>query len=79
MVYHVARSGNSLPTFWVNLSVPFSRDTSLNMGPIGCHETSARNDRYSLRNNPEERSSQTVTSVKCENVQTGAFHRKNSN
>lgn len=27
-------------------------------GPIGCSETSARNCRYSLRNNPEQRSSQ---------------------
>jgi len=28
------------------------------MGPIGCPETSLRNCLYSLRNNPEERSSQ---------------------
>jgi hypothetical protein len=27
-------------------------------GPIGCPETSVRNYHYSLRNNPEERSSQ---------------------
>jgi len=27
------------------------------MGPIGCSETSVMNYRYSLRNNPEERSS----------------------
>ena len=27
------------------------------MGPIGCSETSVRNYHYSLRNNPEERSS----------------------
>jgi len=26
--------------------------------PVGCPETSARNDHYWLRNNPEERSSQ---------------------
>jgi hypothetical protein len=31
---------------------------SLKMVPISCPETSARNYRYSLRNNPEERSSQ---------------------
>jgi hypothetical protein len=31
------------------------------MGPIGCPETSVRNYHYSLRNNPEERSSQMVT------------------
>jgi hypothetical protein len=29
----------------------------MNMGPIGCPETSVRNYHYSLRNNPEERSS----------------------
>jgi hypothetical protein len=28
------------------------------MGPISCPETSVRNYHYSLRNNPEERSSQ---------------------
>jgi hypothetical protein len=31
---------------------------TLRMGPIGCPETSVRNCNYSLRNNPEERSSQ---------------------
>jgi hypothetical protein len=30
----------------------------LNMVPIGCHETSVRNNQYSLRNNPEKRYSQ---------------------
>jgi hypothetical protein len=30
---------------------------SVKMGPIGCPETSVRNYNYSLRNNPEERSS----------------------
>jgi len=30
---------------------------TLKLGPIGCPETSVRNCRYSLRNNPEERSS----------------------
>jgi hypothetical protein len=40
--YCVASSDNFLPTF---------RDK---MGPIGCPETSIRNYRYSLRNNPEE-------------------------
>ena len=29
----------------------------LNMGPLGCPETPVRNCHYSLRNNPEERSS----------------------
>ena len=36
---------------------PSSRCLNLNMGPIGCPETSVRNYRYSLRNNPEQRSS----------------------
>jgi hypothetical protein len=27
----------------------------MNMGPMGCPETSVRNYHYSLRNNPEER------------------------
>jgi len=31
---------------------------SLEMGQIGCPETSVRNYHYSLRNNPEERNSQ---------------------
>jgi len=31
--------------------------TSLKMGPLGCLETSVRNYCYSLRNNPEHRSS----------------------
>jgi hypothetical protein len=31
--------------------------TSLKMGPLGCPETSVRNYHYSLRNNPEQRSS----------------------
>jgi hypothetical protein len=33
----------------------------LKMVPIGCPETSARNYRYSLRNNPEERTSQEIS------------------
>ena len=47
-----ASSGNSLPTFQYNLSVP----TSWVKNPIGCHEMSVRNYHYSLRNSPEERS-----------------------
>ena len=34
--YYVAGSGNTLPTFRDNLSVPFS---PFEMGPIGCPET----------------------------------------
>jgi hypothetical protein len=56
---YAASTGNSLPIFQDNLSVPTSsffliRD--LEMGPICCTETSVRNYHYSLRNNPEERS-----------------------
>jgi hypothetical protein len=57
---YAASSGNSLLTFRDNLSVPSSGienpNESLTMGPIGCPETSVRNDHYLLRNNPEERS-----------------------
>ena len=50
--YYTASSGNSLPTFRDNLSVPSSR--------IGCPKTSVGNYHYSLRNNLEERSSRRV-------------------
>jgi len=64
--YYAESSGNYLPTFRDKLSVPFSglknpnnkEGETLKMGPIGCGETSVRNDHYSLRNNPEERSAQ---------------------
>jgi hypothetical protein len=55
--YYAASSGNNLPTFLGNLSVPFSGLT-MRMGPIACSETSVTYYQYSLRNNPEERSSQ---------------------
>jgi len=55
--YYAASSSNFIPTFRNNMSVPvFKR---LKMGPIGCPETSVRNHNYLLRNDPEERSSQT--------------------
>ena len=54
--HYAASSGNLLLTFWDILSVPSSG--SLRMGPIACPETSVRNYRYSLCNDPEERSSQ---------------------
>ena len=47
-----ASGGNFLPT--IQESWP------LKMGTIGCPETSLRNYHYSLRNNSEERSSQSV-------------------
>ena len=60
--HYAARSVNSLPTFRDNQSVPSSGVKKIHksfwMGPRGCPETSVRNSHYSLRNNPEERSSQ---------------------
>jgi len=52
--YYETNTGNCLPTFLDNLSVQSSESR---MGPIGCPEKSVRNYHYSLRNNPEERSS----------------------
>ena len=52
---YAASSGNFLPTFRDNLTVPSS--WPLKMGSIVCAETSVRNYHYSLRKNPEERSS----------------------
>jgi hypothetical protein len=46
--YYAASSGNLLPTFLDNISTPSS---GVEM------ETSVRNYHYSLRNNPEQRSS----------------------
>jgi len=48
--YYAASSGNAYLTFRNN---PMR---SLQMGQIGCPETSVRNYHYPLRNNPEERS-----------------------
>jgi hypothetical protein len=42
----------------VKLYRPLEKGALLRMGPIGCPETSVRNYYHSLRNNPEERSSQ---------------------
>ena len=56
--YYAASSGNSLPTFQDNLSVPSSRPKNPSwMEPIGCPETSIRNYLYSLRNSAEQHSS----------------------
>ena len=54
--YCAASSGNILPKFRYNLSVP-SSTRPLKMGPIGCPQISLRDYHYSLHNNPEERSS----------------------
>jgi hypothetical protein len=46
--YYAASSGNPLPTFRDDISVPFIRANNPNfltsqMGPMGCHDTSAKN------------------------------------
>jgi len=51
--YYAASSGNSVQKFRDNLSVQLSRVKN----PIFCPETSSSNNHYSLRNNPEWRSS----------------------
>ena len=71
--YYAAYSGNSLPTFRDNLSVPSSRVWKskkvsrnsriwiylfLKTGPIVCPDTSVRNCHSTLCNIPEERSFQ---------------------
>jgi hypothetical protein len=40
------------------LDLKFQYSLTLRIGPIGCPETSAGNFHYTLRNNPEEHSSQ---------------------
>jgi len=60
--YYIAGSGNSLPTFRDNPSVP-------SWGPKCCPETSVRNYHYSLRNNPEERSFHLLRGGKIEITQ----------
>jgi len=54
--YYAAYSGNSLPAFRDNLSVPLPS----NMGSIGCPETSIRNYHYTLRNITDERRSRLI-------------------
>ena len=66
VITYTASSGKFLPTFRDNVSVPYSglkNGIPLRMGPICCPETSVRIFHYSLRNNPEERSSQMVVSL----------------
>ena len=63
--YYAASSGNSVPTFRNNLSVPSARIRNrfswiFRMGQIGCSEKSIRNYHYSLRNNPKDRRSYTL-------------------
>jgi len=71
--YYAAISGNSSLTFWDKLPVQSSKVEPLKMGPIGSPETSVINYHYSLRNNPEERSSRlfhggNLKSGKCRKV-----------
>jgi len=57
---YAASSGNFLQTFRYKLSAPNSRvrqSRHLKMGSMVCPETSVINYHYSLRNMPEERSS----------------------
>jgi hypothetical protein len=70
---YAASSGNFLPTFRDNLSVPSSGAQNskgildywtVKMGQRGFPETSAINYHYSLRNNPEERSSNLLRKFK---------------
>jgi len=62
--YYAASSGNSLPTFQDNLSVPSSRPKNPSwMEPICCTEKSVRNYLYSLRNSAEEHSSHLCISL----------------
>jgi hypothetical protein len=59
--YYAQSSGNSLPTFRYTLSVPTSKKIleflTLADGTDMLPRTSVRNYQYSLRNNPEKRSS----------------------
>ena len=48
------------------LAVPESDSSTLTMGRIGCPETSVKNYHYSLRNNPEQRRSQTLRDARLE-------------
>ena len=58
MGYCAASSGNILATFRDYLPIcPIFRFRNLKIRPIGCTETSVRNYHYSLRNNPEQHSS----------------------
>jgi len=51
--YYAACSGNYLPTFRNQRSVPYLRRVM--MEPIACPKTSGTNYHYTLRNSPKER------------------------
>jgi hypothetical protein len=66
--YYSASSGKFVSTFWDNVSFPSSTVKNpkrpLKMGPTGFPETWVRNCHCSLRDNPEERSSQNISLIK---------------
>jgi hypothetical protein len=71
--YYAAISGNFLPTFRDNLSIPLQKDSlTSRKGPICCLEKAVRNCHYSLHNNTDERSSLLLRggSLKLRNVRT---------
>jgi len=71
MEYYAAYSGNSLPKFRDNLSVPSSR---AKMGPIS---KTVRNHHYTQHNSPEERTSHLLHggSLKSCTVFTTVVHK----
>ena len=62
--YYAESNGNFLRTFRDNIGPILRVQEFLGMGPIGCTEKSVRNCHYSLRNNPDERSSLPNTLLK---------------
>jgi len=86
--YYTASSGDFLPTFWDNLSVPSSgfknqkipfvplwNSWTPRMGPIGCPETTVRNYHHLPRNNREECSSQLLCSGSLKSRKACVFLR----
>ena len=56
-------------TYRTHFHYLYSSVLSLEMGPIGCPETSVTNNDYSLRNNPEQRSSYQLRGERLEVTQ----------
>jgi len=75
LAYYTASSGNFLPTFQNNLSVPSSSVNKQKMGQTGCPETSVSNYHRSQRNNPEDGSSHRLRggSLKSRKIQVYSF------
>ena len=69
--YYAASSGNSLPTFRHNLSVPY---WGIQIGPIGFPQTSIGNYHYSLRNNPKKRNSPLLSSCSFNHLSVRFAH-----